>query len=221
MNQLFESIRAGVPSAPDVALRLILAAVSGGLIAAVYRGTRPVVEESSFPKTLVFLAILIAMVTQVVGDNIARAFSLVGALSIVRFRTVVRDTEDTAYVMFAVIVGMAVGAGTLWVAGLGMAIVAVAALVMRGRSSAPAAARYRVTVRVAADVDPAAAVEPALRRRADLVRVERAATARQGLATDMTYELRLRPDAELRALIRELNVIDGVQGVEFTTIAEG
>ena len=50
------------------------------------------------------------MVTQVIGDNVARAFSLVGALSIVRFRTVVRDTQDTAYVIFAVAVGMAVGA---------------------------------------------------------------------------------------------------------------
>ena len=49
------------------------------------------------------LSILIAMVTQVIGDNIARAFSLVGALSIVRFRTVVRDTQDTAYVIFAVV----------------------------------------------------------------------------------------------------------------------
>ena len=57
------------------------------------------------------LSILIAMVTQVIGDNIARAFSLVGALSIVRFRTVVRDTQDTAFVIFSVGVGMAVGAG--------------------------------------------------------------------------------------------------------------
>ena len=67
-------------------------------------------EAESFVVTLVLLTILIAMVTQVIGDNVARAFSLVGALSIVRFRTVVRDTQDTAYVIFAVAVGMAVGA---------------------------------------------------------------------------------------------------------------
>ena len=56
------------------------------------------------------LAIMIALVTQVVGNNAARAFSLVGALSIVRFRTVVRDIEDTAFVIFAVAIGMAAGA---------------------------------------------------------------------------------------------------------------
>jgi len=93
-----------------------------------FKRTQPADEiASSFPPTLVLLCVLIAMVTQVVGDNVARAFSLVGALSIVRFRTVVRDTEDTAYVIFAVVVGMAVGAGAPWVAVIGLAVVAVAA----------------------------------------------------------------------------------------------
>ena len=84
----------------------------GAVVAFVYRRTRvPAHTTPSFTVTLVLLTILIAMVTQVIGDNVARAFSLVGALSIVRFRTVVRDTQDTAYVIFAVAVGMAVGAG--------------------------------------------------------------------------------------------------------------
>ena len=52
-------------------------------------------------------AAAIAMVTQVTGQNVALAFSLVGALSIVRFRTVVQDTNDTAFVIFAVAGGMA------------------------------------------------------------------------------------------------------------------
>ena len=94
-----------------VFLRLIVAMVMGGMVAAIYRRTRYASQTtSSFTVTLVLLSILIAMVTQVIGDNVARAFSLVGALSIVRFRTVVRDTQDTAYVIFAVAVGMAVGA---------------------------------------------------------------------------------------------------------------
>ena len=95
-----------------IVLRLIVAMVFGGVVAFVYRRARRV-PGGSFTTTLILLAILIAMVTQVIGDNVARAFSLVGALSIVRFRTVVRDTQDTAYVIFSVAVGMAVGAATL------------------------------------------------------------------------------------------------------------
>ena len=73
--------------------RLVGAMLLGGVVGWIYQRTRPASEtSSSLAMTLVLLSILIAMVTQVIGDNVARAFSLVGALSIVRFRTVVRDT---------------------------------------------------------------------------------------------------------------------------------
>src|SRR4051794_12126891 len=97
----------------QMAVHLCAAFLGGLLVSAIYRGTRPRSRITpSFPPTLVLLAILIAMVTQVIGESLARAFGLVGALSIVRFRTVVRDTQDTAFVIFAVVVGMACGAGS-------------------------------------------------------------------------------------------------------------
>ncbi len=80
----------------EIFTRLAVALLLGFVVAGIYKATRKS-SGSSFPATLVLLSVLIAMVTQVIGDNVARAFSLVGALSIVRFRTVVRDTQDTAY----------------------------------------------------------------------------------------------------------------------------
>jgi hypothetical protein len=71
-------------SAGEMFVRLVLALVFGSMVAWVYRRTRAAVDITpTFPPTLVLLAILIAMVTQVIGDTVARAFSLVGALSIV------------------------------------------------------------------------------------------------------------------------------------------
>src|ERR1700758_1530081 len=105
----------------DVLVRLLIALALGGVVSWIYCRTRRDADIApSFPTTLVLLSVLIAMVTQVIGDNVARAFSLVGALSIVRFRTVVRDTQDTAYVIFAVVVGMAIGAKNPWVAIIGL-----------------------------------------------------------------------------------------------------
>ena len=49
------------------------------------------------------------MVVMVIGNNLARAFALVGAMSIIRFRTVVKDTKDTAFVFFALASGLAAG----------------------------------------------------------------------------------------------------------------
>src|SRR5689334_17461198 len=130
-----ETFAGAVVDPVHVLVRLVVAMVFGAAVAFVYRRTRPRDEVvSSFSITLVLLTILIAMVTQVIGDSIARAFSLVGALSIVRFRTVVRDTQDTAYVIFAVVVGMAVGASHPWVAVIGLGVVGLAAALMRPRS---------------------------------------------------------------------------------------
>src|SRR5207302_1492726 len=120
-----------------VFIRLVVALAMGGLIAWIYLRTDTGGDRgTSFPTTLVLLCVLVAMVTQVIGDNVARAFSLVGALSIVRFRTMVRDTKDTAFVIFAVVVGMAVGANNPWVAVIGLAVVGFAAFVMMTRSGA-------------------------------------------------------------------------------------
>ena len=130
----------------------------------IYRLTRTADETApSFTVTLVLLSILIAMVTQVIGDNVARAFSLVGALSIVRFRTVVRDTQDTAYVIFAVAVGMAVGAGHPGLAASGLGVIGFAAFVMR-RGLGNAVVRhdpFLVNVRVGLGHDPSAVLGPA------------------------------------------------------------
>src|SRR5687768_13392270 len=69
-------------SALSVLVRLLIAMVLGGAVTVIYRVTRAADEAApSFTVTLVLLSILIAMVTQVIGDNVARAFSLVGALS--------------------------------------------------------------------------------------------------------------------------------------------
>ena len=141
----------------EVLIRLSIALALGALVALIYRKARGSEVTESFPPTLVFLSVLIAMVTQVVGGNAARAFALVGALSIVRFRTVVRDTQDTAYVIFAVVVGMAVGAGNLWVGGIGIVVISVAAFAMKRRGPAGAGsngdAPFMLRIRVGLGMD--------------------------------------------------------------------
>ena len=198
-----------------IVLRLVVAMLFGGAVALVYRKTRRV-PASSFTSTLVLLAILIAMVTQVIGDNVARAFSLVGALSIVRFRTVVRDTQDTAYVIGAVAVGMAVGAGHLWVAVAGISVVAVAAYAMRedAPTNTPDEVPFALTVRLALGHDAAAVLGPVMDAFAVTRRVVGVSTARQGAALEMSYRLALKDPERAQALVAALNAIDGVQAAD-------
>src|SRR5882724_11927722 len=132
-----------------VLVRLVVALAMGLAIAWIYQRTdRGGDRGMSLFTTLVLLCALVAMATQVIGDNVARAFSLVGTLSIVRFRTVVRDTRDTAFVIFSVVVGMAIGAKNLWLAAIGLVVIGAAALAIaqltKGRSEPPFLLRVRV-----------------------------------------------------------------------------
>src|SRR3954469_23698219 len=126
----FHTILSSNSEATPMALggRMGVALLLGVAVAGIYRWARRGESvQGTFQTTLVLLAVLIAMATQIIGDNVARAFSLVGALSVVRFRTVVKDTQDTAFVILAVVVGMSAGANHLAVGLVGIGLLAVSA----------------------------------------------------------------------------------------------
>ncbi len=205
--------------------RLILAWLLGLAVTVIYRRARPMNPEAeSFTVTLVLLTILIAMVTQVIGDNVARAFSLVGALSIVRFRTVVRDTQDTAYVIFAVAIGMAMGANHPAVAVCGLVVVGFAAIMLKQRGGViiPTDGRFPFVLRVRVPIgqDADALLGATLDQFVSGRRLVSVVTARQGLSLDATYNIALRADDSASAAVNALNRIEGVQNVELQR-AEG
>ncbi|MFB0984946.1 MAG: DUF4956 domain-containing protein [Phycisphaerales bacterium] len=75
-------------------------------------------------RTLLLIAPLIAMSTMAVGSNLAAAFTLFGTLAIVRFRTPIKDPLDAAFVIFSVIIGLALGNQSLNVAIVGTSVIA-------------------------------------------------------------------------------------------------
>jgi uncharacterized membrane protein YhiD involved in acid resistance len=203
----------------DLLLRLLLATLYGACVAAVFKLThgRRKADASILVTTLVLLSILVAMVSMVIGNSVAQAFALVGALSIVRFRTVVEDTRDTVFVIFAVIVGMAAGAGLLLVPLIGIPIVAVVAIVLSRVGNGTTnltASESTLAVRLALGRDPEKLLGGVLRVHLESFRLMAVDTARQGAALDVKYAIRLRSAADVTALVSELNQVEGVQSVE-------
>jgi uncharacterized membrane protein YhiD involved in acid resistance len=215
-----DDIAVAAPASPGVLLvRLVLALVFGGGVACVYRFShgREKDDGLALTTTLVLLSVLIAMVSMVIGNSVARAFSLVGALSIVRFRTVVEDTRDTAFVIFAVIVGMAAGAGLYWTAIVGVPIVGLTSIgLSRFGNRVPGArvADCMLIVRLGLGRDPETLLSPVLARHLDRQRVVAAGTARQGAALEVTYAVKVKAAATMTGLVAELNQVEGVQSVE-------
>jgi len=87
-------------------LSFFSALVIGWTYKHVHRG---VSYSQSYVQTLVVMEVTIAVIMLVIGSNIARAFSLVGALSIIRFRTAVKDTKDLGFIFFTMAAGMSIG----------------------------------------------------------------------------------------------------------------
>jgi hypothetical protein len=162
------------------------------------------------------------MVTQVIGDNVARAFSLVGALSIVRFRTVVQDTQDTAFVIFGVIVGMAAGASHWGVALVGLVVVGIAVFVLRPRAKAHPWSEQpcEVSVRVGIGRKPETILQGAFEKFLKQYETVSVATAKQGASFELTYKVRFRHGIDPLDLVAALNSTEGVQSVDLRRLTE-
>ena len=201
-----------------LSIRLALSFLMGCLVAAIYVASDRKPQRDAFPlvATLVLLAVLIAMVTLVIGNSVARAFSLLGALAIVRFRTIVDDTRDTAFVIFAVVVGMAAGAGLFVIPLIGIPVVALAAFVLSlwGKRYAGPGRESTLTVRLGLGFDPEDLLQTAFDKHLDRSHLIATATARQGAALELTYAVRLRFAHSAIPLVTELNQREGIQEVE-------
>ncbi len=115
----------------EITINLILSFIFGLIISLVYKYTHKGLSYSqSFMITNVFVSVIVCMVIMIIGNNLARAFALVGALSIIRFRTVVKDTKDTAYIFWSLASGMATGTGSYFLAIAGNAILSLIAYIL-------------------------------------------------------------------------------------------
>jgi len=108
------------PTLSQIIVSFSISLLCSMIISMVYRMTyRGPGYSSSFVVSIIALSLITSLVLMVIGNNLARAFGLVGALSIIRFRTAVKDTIDIVYIFFGLAVGMAVGVGYFKIAIVG------------------------------------------------------------------------------------------------------
>lgn len=118
-------------SSGEMFLCLAVSLILCTAIAKIYQYTYKEASFSpAFMQTLVICGMVIGAVMLIIGSNIARAFSLVGALSIIRFRNAVKDPRDVAFIFLSMAVGMACGTGFYQVAVMLTAISCVAIALM-------------------------------------------------------------------------------------------
>ena len=206
---LFQSQTIGASDIPTVLLSIALAFAVGVGIAAVYRlNFRGVMYSSNFSLTLVMMTLITTPVVLCIRESVALSMGMVGALSIVRFRTAVKDPLDTVYMFWALTMGILLGAGQFVLTAVtGVAIALLVTLACRmqakGRNS------YLLVLRMTEAAErPAAQVVGSIR-----FQRLRTKTVTQG-QVEATYEVRLD---KTEAVLKRLNDISGVQ--EATLVA--
>lgn len=122
---LYEMLQeSGSLTTNEIILNIVMSAVLGFFIFISYMLSHAgTIYSAKFNVSLVILTILTTTVMTVIGNNVALSLGMVGALSIVRFRTAIKDTRDTIYIFWTIIVGICCGVGDYLVASIGSAMV--------------------------------------------------------------------------------------------------
>ncbi|MDD6683851.1 MAG: DUF4956 domain-containing protein [Clostridiales bacterium] len=185
----------------NVAIALVAALVAGLIISTVYKKTfRGVLYSPSFTMTLILLCLVTTPVVMAIGSNVALSMGMVGALSIVRFRTAVKDPLDTAYMFWAITMGILLGSNAYIiaiVALLGISIILLVLSYVRLRN--PNGYLLVLHYDEFAQTD----IENELKRSVRFYRMRSKTVTRSG--AEMTVEIRLDHRANLVSQMLDIN----------------
>lgn len=209
----------GTFSVGDIAIAMSLSFVLSAVIGLVYRAThRNVSYSQSYVQTLVLLGMIISLIMLVVGSNIARAFALVGALSVIRFRNAIKETRDVGFIFLVMGVGMACGTRFYSLATVAtVAICLVIVVMQRFNWFHLDVQRQVVKVRVPADSDYTGDIQDALilhTAEFELVSME---SVQGGALIELFYTVRLKKGSEPSDLVGALRSRTSGQRVTLLT----
>jgi uncharacterized membrane protein YhiD involved in acid resistance len=201
-SNLFSSQTITPASFPTILLSLVLALAAGLFIAWIYRRNyRGVMYSNNFTLTLVMMTLITCPVVMCIRESIQLSMGMVGALSIVRFRTAVKDPLDTAYMFWALTMGILLGAGQFFltacaVVGIGLLLTVLVHIQSRGLNS------YLLVVRMSEESERQA---NQLVNNLKVQQLKSKTVSANGI--EATYEVRVdKPDA----LLNKLRALPGV-----------
>lgn len=192
-------------------LLVLLSALGLGLlISLVYLKNRGREGSSSLAVTLIMLPAIIAVIILLVGNNVARAFSLAGAFSLIRFRSAPGDPKDIAYVFFTLAVGLACGMGYVIYAAVVAAVLCLAIVALDLLKYAqPKATPARLKVTLPEDVDYQGLFDDLFAEYTTSHQLQRVKTVDFGSLFELTYSISLRSDGDQKRFIDQLRCRNG------------
>lgn len=196
----------------------------GIFLAFIYQKTsRDRSNNQGFALTLAVLPAILAIIIMLIGSNVARAFSLAGAFSIIRFRSAPGDPRDIAQVLFALAVGLACGMGYIAYAVLFAIIVSLVILILSAVrfGQRTITRRQLIKMLVPEDISYTDTLEPIIKQYTDDFELIRIKTVELGSLYEITYRIVLPESSDPRGMIDKLRCHNSNLAISFSVDSSG
>lgn len=217
MRQEFQDVFMFSLSVREAAANIIVALICGIFIAILYRITyRGVSYSTTFTNAIIMLTMITALVIMVIGNNLARAFGLVGAMSIIRFRTAVKDSQDIMFIFFALGIGLSAGVGIYAITFTGTILIGLAIFITTRLNHASPKKRdflMQIICKSAETADnPFDGILESYCSRYKLVNIKAIGSQDQDLL-EVSYYINLKNENKSNLLVNKLKAVQGVSQV--------
>ena len=192
--------------------------ILGILISVVYMKTHEKNNfNSGFSTTLIMLPVIISIIILLVGNNVARAFSLAGAFSIIRFRSAPGDPKDIAYIFFTLAIGLTCGMGYVTYAVLFTLILSAVMIGLHmTKFTEPKNKNMELKITIPEDLNYEGVFEKVLDNYTNSYNIQRVRTRDFGSLFELTYTISLKPDINQKSFIDELRCRNGNLNISLT-----
>lgn len=211
LDTIFANTVAETLTFGSVLMILMSALVLGLGISLVYMLThRKEAYTSGFVIALIMLPAIIAMIILLVGNNVARAFSLAGAFSLIRFRSAPGNSKDIAYVFFTLGVGLACGMGYIAYGALFAVVLCLVMVVLtkiKFGSGRISLMNLKIVIPESMDYD--GVFDDVLNAYTNTHRLSKVKTTEFGSLFEITYDISLKNMAESKQFIDKLRCLNG------------
>jgi hypothetical protein len=189
-----------------IAAALVLSFLLSCCIGWVYRHThKGGAYSQSYVQTLVIMGTVVSLIMLIIGSNIARAFALVGALSIIRFRNAMKETRDVGFIFMVMAIGMAVGTRFFLLATFATACLSAFLLILdKFDLFAKEVSERILRIRFPMHQDYETAFDEPLRRFLQDYQMVSLETVRAGLLQEVVLSVTLKPETRPQALLEAL-----------------
>lgn len=221
-GNLTNTAQTGDITIASVLLSITVSFALSYLVAILYRWTHKGLSYSqAFTSSLVLLSPIAAVAMMVIGNNLARAFGLAGALTMIRFRTVIKDPKDIAYVFWSLVIGLACGVQLYNIVVFGSILIGLITIYL-DKTNFGSIRKHDYILRFYRDINLVGddVLAQVLGRYLKACFLQVMSARDKGKVFEFSYNIEFFDESKQNLLVQELSKIEGVEKVHLLTASE-